>query len=1208
MGNEGSLPAGEDTEGFEYQARFPPSAIPPPGDGQAYIGATSNDPRVNGAHQQQQYQQQQQQQQQQQGRSAGGGREGGGVRLKGGVFTRRSHAHKQISTGIERAPEHSAMNAPSDYPSPAYQAATNIPMPGNDLAYISAGGGGQPQHHQHQHQHQPYPTHPQHQQQYSQHQQQMYVQQYQQQQHQQQYQQQQQYHPQGQQPQHYQQHPKKSRPGQRAGAAILNGMRNLNIGSAMNRIGGGGKSPFPSPNRVGSRWQQNQRRNQQQVNVNEWETRWDEDSDEEDEDGKTNGLPQQHSVPTTQLAPQLRPPELDSGYAGAASAAAAVVSPAKPPTTDLQSQQQQQQQQQIESEKRNQSKLQDRKPISQNPSNRIDDFPIQTTNTEISGVAPIQNKNVILKGTSQNSDRKAEKELNAAFLDFISDSFPQSNAVPPLCDQQLESRNPDQTLYADISTSLDFGMFSEPGNGNPIEDAKDDCIDSQLEPATSDSTTSRPTKSIPFSGFTHDNTTVTIPTDYASASSFSSTESIVACDSSRSDEVPATSIDDTVDTDRKRSSSSASASTAYLENLGCGSHARDSSNSVNGTMIDSDVEAPDLNSDLGSDSATNSEQNYFTIEVRVETTFPTGVTVEGAKRGWLEFCWAGGGGIVVPSTESAKPPSASKRNTAEATDAPATIRFESNDPTGADSENCASETSQQADQEVKIPSGIPSSRELIVPLGMKQELVSSTSSVYEVMADVIRRDIVTYKTTRMGFFCQGIIEDTHEGRVEFIGASYTTTRMIWTVKFQVEQLDASSADGVGATANMKSTGITNQDATANLKELAWNTKIMVEECSRQFMDTNPGFRTMLSKANVWGSWSQFQLKTATQNLIAYLDTSADSMPVVEHTETLPADVSPREAMEVWYDYYWGNGGGKIPIMLYSKKGTDTRWIIPSGLEEELISLEYDHPASESGTVGVDGEIMTETEIAKAVYRVNNPNIFTYPVHYNRATVRFERDNPSSPTQLIWKVRLKPYRKFLGGGVLFWTKNGITLAARNLRNYLELRQVERRERQLQGQLERLRIQNPASSESSTTKNDAEDDDQQLLEGFQTIRSTMSISSGGAALGVDYEQAPMRSEESIEDINEDSDNYAIEATEATENDGRQSSYRNRQSELQTTSKSPGVVVDENNPIRKSICDDESRKGTMFIPRSTIDGTIPPVDRSTHPVDRKEEDVWQ
>lgn len=368
---------------------------------------------------------------------------------------------------------------------------------------------------------------------------------------------------------------------------------------------------------------------------------------------------------------------------------------------------------------------------------------------------------------------------------------------------------------------------------------------------------------------------------------------------------------------------------------------------------------------------------------------------------------------------------------------------------------------------------------------------------------------------------------------------------------------------------MKSTGITNQDATANLKELAWNTKIMVEECSRQFMDTNPGFRTMLSKANVWGSWSQFQLKTATQNLIAYLDTSADSMPVVEHTETLPADVSPREAMEVWYDYYWRNGGGRIPIMLYSKK---------------------------------------ETEIAKAVYRVNNPNIFTYPVHYNRATVRFERDNPSSPTQLIWKVRLKPYRKFLSGGVLFWTKNGITLAARNLRNYLELRQVERRERQLQAQLERLRIQNPTSNESSTKKNDSEDNDQLLLEGFQTIRSTMSISSGEAALGVDYEQVPTRSEDSIEDINEDSDNYAIEATEATESDGRQSSYQNRQSELQTTLKSPGVVVDQNNPISKPTSDNESRKRTMFLPSGNIDRTVAPVDRSTHPVDRKEDDVWQ
>lgn len=328
MGNEGSLPAGEDSEGFEYQARSPPSAIPPHGDAQDYLGANNNDPRLNGM-----------QQQQQQGRTGGGGREGGGGRLKGSVFTRRGNAHNLNSTGIERAPNHSTMNPSSDYPPPAYQTPASMPMSGEGMAYMNAAGGGQPQHHQQQ----PYPSHAQHQQQYSQHQQHMYAQQYQQQQHQQQYQPQQQYHPQGQPSQHYPQHSKKTRPGQRAGAAIINSMRNLNIGSAMNRIGGGGKSPHSSPNRGVGKRQQNLRRNQQQVNVNEWETRWDEDSDEEDDDVKANSLPQQHSIPTSKLAPQLRPPELDSGYAGAVSAAAAVVSPAKPLTTDLHSQQQQQQ-------------------------------------------------------------------------------------------------------------------------------------------------------------------------------------------------------------------------------------------------------------------------------------------------------------------------------------------------------------------------------------------------------------------------------------------------------------------------------------------------------------------------------------------------------------------------------------------------------------------------------------------------------------------------------------------------------------------------------------------------------------------------------------------------------------------------------------------------------------------------------------------------
>lgn len=116
----------------------------------------------------------------------------------------------------------------------------------------------------------------------------------------------------------------------------------------MNRIGGGNKSPVTSPARAGNNRQQNQRRQQQeQQTVNDWETRWDDDSDDEDDDVKPNVLPQQKqhpvagadAVPATSMSPQLRPPELDSGYAGAASAAASVITPL---TTELQSQQQQQ--------------------------------------------------------------------------------------------------------------------------------------------------------------------------------------------------------------------------------------------------------------------------------------------------------------------------------------------------------------------------------------------------------------------------------------------------------------------------------------------------------------------------------------------------------------------------------------------------------------------------------------------------------------------------------------------------------------------------------------------------------------------------------------------------------------------------------------------------------------------------------------------------
>mmetsp|Transcript_52831 Transcript_52831/g.59950 ORF Transcript_52831/g.59950 Transcript_52831/m.59950 type:complete len:642 (-) Transcript_52831:145-2070(-) len=124
MGNEGSLPSSDNSEGLENN---PASSLSPSstGGGNSSRGGknknnndnniNSNDPRVTmngnsntvdgvGLSQQQQ----QQHHQYHHSRSGGGGERsgggggGGGGRLKGGVFTRRSNAHNQNSIGIER--------------------------------------------------------------------------------------------------------------------------------------------------------------------------------------------------------------------------------------------------------------------------------------------------------------------------------------------------------------------------------------------------------------------------------------------------------------------------------------------------------------------------------------------------------------------------------------------------------------------------------------------------------------------------------------------------------------------------------------------------------------------------------------------------------------------------------------------------------------------------------------------------------------------------------------------------------------------------------------------------------------------------------------------------------------------------------------------------------------------------------------------------
>lgn len=383
MGNEGSLPedaagpALDDAEELEYQAKAPPSATTPPG--MAHL------PNNNNLHPLQQHQQHS---------------ERSGRKLMGAVFTRRGNANNQNSTGIERAqpPLESALSLPpSEYGTNGGISLSGshnpsiVPMPGEDLTYMNpavheAGGYNysngpygtnqdadlyRQQHHHHPPSpHQPLYIQNQHAattpkqhitptQQYYDGQQQLIRPTMQQQQNQQQQYQQQQQQQDGdvvgvmyQRPQQGQSVPaglgtattisstKKARPAQRAGAALINSMRNLSLGSAMQRATGMGSgnsnnSTSSSPTRPTGTAMSASGRQQ----VNDWETRWDEDEDEEEEEldeedqkqppiafggekvkQSTHPQQQQQPLPTPVIHPQIRR-DLDSGFAAATVAA-----------------------------------------------------------------------------------------------------------------------------------------------------------------------------------------------------------------------------------------------------------------------------------------------------------------------------------------------------------------------------------------------------------------------------------------------------------------------------------------------------------------------------------------------------------------------------------------------------------------------------------------------------------------------------------------------------------------------------------------------------------------------------------------------------------------------------------------------------------------------------------------------------------------------
>jgi hypothetical protein len=643
------------------------------------------------------------------------------------------------------------------------------------------------------------------------------------------------------------------------------------------------------------------------------------------------------------------------------------------------------------------------------------------------------NNNSNSNSNSKSNISREDREI--AFLQFISTSTPyQSNAVPPVSQQQYPQ------LYDNISTSLEFSAFNSSKNNPAANDGDDNNINNNNN--DNNDTTAASTNN-------RDNIATIGGSSFSSASSYldslsgnnnnnnininnnnhNHNEEIIAVEEAsiiRPDTTTAvTSATSTIPNNNERNNEEVH-DIIYAYNDAAAVAAMIGPADPTGTIDDS--------------------QSASTIEVQVKTTFPSGITVESAKSGWLEFCWTKGAGIII---------------TADKND---NTRYS---PT--------SRKSERGDDNYVVDDNdggrVPRVRKLIIPFGMKQEIISMTSSTTgdgdNDKVVILRRDIVSYRTTQRGIFCQDFLKDSHGGTVEFIET------------LSLPNSDPSSSSSLSSVDDL---------AVTQQTQMIWTVQFqVVKQQQRDNNNKNTQNNTRTLKENFWAYWSQFQLKTASQNLLAYLDTSTNPV-FIEHIESMPIGISPREAMEKWHDYYWCRGGGGFPTLFVPPvllQNNKKRWIVPSGLEEEMISVEYSNDSNST-------ENKTE-EMAEAIYKVNNPNLLTFPVHYHRAKVRFVRNKSDEPAQLIWKIEVQPYRKSLGRGVQFWTKRCIISASRNLRRYLE--------EELQSQQKQPKHQKPVGGYSEAQRNQ-----QQQGEETRSHLDPASISSGevtNTTIGIDDE---------------------------------------------------------------------------------------------------------
>jgi hypothetical protein len=130
----------------------------------------------------------------------------------------------------------------------------------------------------------------------------------------------------------------------------------------------------------------------------------------------------------------------------------------------------------------------------------------------------------------------------------------------------------------------------------------------------------------------------------------------------------------------------------------------------------------------------------------------------------------------------------------------------------------------------------------------------------------------------------------------------------------------------------------------------------------------------------------------------------------------------------WVNFVCDQGGG-LPLFSF-RLDEARRMYVPPFLVERLVS-DVPDDTTEDGT----GEIR---------YTVDNPGLFTYPVHSHAGRIRFVPvSNTTHKTtsiegrdvEMIWEVQVRPFRG-LESFVKLWTATSITILARNFQNHLQ----------------------------------------------------------------------------------------------------------------------------------------------------------------------------